>query len=58
MLSTRIRENPKVSTTCSAGWTPGPRLDIFGRRRIAGFKSWGNEASSEGEPPPDHYQQV
>ena len=37
--------------------TPGPRLDIFGRRRIAGFTSWGNEAP-EGEPLPDHYQQV
>ena len=37
--------------------TPGPRLDVFGRRRIAGFTSWGNEAP-EGEPRPDHYQQV
>lgn len=37
--------------------TPGPRLDIFGRRRIAGFQSWGNEAP-EGEPGPDHYQGV
>ena len=37
--------------------TPGPRLDIFGRRRIAGFQSWGNEAP-EGEASPDHYQQV
>ena len=37
--------------------TPAPRLDIFGRRRIAGFTSWGNEAP-EGEPLPDHYQQV
>ena len=37
--------------------TPGPRLDIFGRRRIAGFTSWGNEAP-EGDPLPDHYQQV
>ena len=37
--------------------TPGPRLDIFGRRRIAGFESWGNEAP-EGAALPDHYQQV
>ena len=37
--------------------TPSPRLDVFGRRRIAGFQSWGNEAP-EGEPAPDHYQQV
>ena len=37
--------------------TPGPRLDIFGRRRIAGFESWGNEAP-EGPPLPDHYQTV
>lgn len=37
--------------------TPAPRLDIFGRRRIAGFCSWGNEAP-EGEALPDHYQQV
>ena len=28
-----------------------------GRRRIAGFTSWGNEAP-EGEPEPDHYQMV
>ena len=35
--------------------TPSPRLDIFGRRRIAGFHSWGLEAP-EGEPLPDHYQ--
>ena len=37
--------------------TPRPRLDIFGRRRIAGFTSWGNEAP-EGPALPDHYQQV
>ena len=37
--------------------TPGPRLDIFGRRRIAGFESWGNEAP-EGPALPSHYQQV
>ena len=37
--------------------TPGPRLDVFGRRRIAGFESWGDEAP-EGEPLPDHYQTV
>ena len=37
--------------------TPGPRLDVFGRRRIAGFTSWGNEAP-EGEPLSDRYQTV
>ena len=37
--------------------TPEPRLDVFGRRAIAGFHSWGNEAP-EGEPPPGHYQDV
>ena len=37
--------------------TPGPRLDVFGRRRIAGFDSWGNEAP-DGPALPDHYQQV
>ena len=37
--------------------TPSPRLDVFGRRRIAGFQSWGNEAPEE-EVLPDHYQQV
>ena len=37
--------------------TPGPRLDVFGRRRIAGFTSWGNEAP-EGPAAPDHYQMV
>lgn len=37
--------------------TPAPRLDIFGRRRIAGFESWGNEAP-DGSALPDHYQQV
>ena len=36
--------------------TPRPRLDIFGRRRIAGFDSWGYEAP---DLPvlPDHYQE-
>ena len=37
--------------------TPGPRLDVFGRRRIAGFTSWGDEAP-EGPALPDHYQTV
>ena len=37
--------------------TPAPRLDVFGRRRIAGFQSWGDEAP-EGEALPDHYQQI
>ena len=37
--------------------TPGPRLDVFGRRRIAGFESWGDEAP-KGEALPDHYQTV
>lgn len=36
--------------------TPGPRLDIFGRRRIAGFDSWGLEAP-DGPPIPEHYQE-
>ena len=36
--------------------TPGPRLDVFGRRRIAGFDSWGAEAPS-GPALPDRYQQ-
>ena len=35
--------------------TPGPRLDIFGRRRIAGFASWGNEAP-DGPAESEHYQ--
>ena len=37
--------------------TLGPRLDIFGRRRIAGFDSWGLEAP-DAPALPDHYQQV
>ena len=37
--------------------TPAPRLDIFGRRLIGGFDSWGNEAP-EGTAPPDSHQQV
>ena len=36
--------------------TPAPRLDVFGRRRIVGFQSWGDEAPEE--PAPDHYQTV
>ena len=36
---------------------PGYRLDVFGRRRIAGFDSWGNEAP-DAPALPDHYQQV
>ena len=37
--------------------TLGPRLDIFGRRRIAGFDSWGDEAP-DAPALPDHYQTV
>lgn len=37
--------------------TEGPRLDVFGRRRIAGFESWGDEAP-EGPASPDHFQNV
>lgn len=33
-----------------------PRLDIFGRRPIDGFHSWGAEAPQT-EPAPDHYQE-
>lgn len=36
---------------------PSPRLDVFGRRRIAGFTSWGHEAP-DGPPPTDYYQTV
>ena len=35
--------------------TPGPRLDIFNRRVIAGFASWGNEAPEQ-EVLLDHWQ--
>ena len=35
--------------------SPAPRLDIFGRRRIAGFDSWGDEAP-DSPALPDHYQ--
>ena len=37
--------------------TSGPRLDIFGRRRIAGFDSWGLEAP-DGPAEPDHFRHV
>ena len=37
--------------------TRAPRLDMFGRRSIAGFTSWGDQAP-DAEPPPDHYQEV
>ena len=37
--------------------TVGPRLDIFGRRAIAGFDSWGTEAP-EGQSPSEHFQTV
>ena len=37
--------------------TPEPRLDIFGRRRIPGFVSWGDQAP-EGPALPRVYQDV
>ena len=37
--------------------TPGPRLDVFGRKRIECLECWGNEAP-EGPSLPDHYQIV
>ena len=37
--------------------TEGPRLDVFGRRRIPGFTSWGDQAP-DGPPPPECYQRV
>ena len=37
--------------------TPEPRLDIFSRRRIPGFESWGGEAP-EGPALPGVYQDV
>ena len=37
--------------------TIGPRIDVFGRRRIVGFQSWGDEAP-EGEALPDVWQEV
>ena len=37
--------------------TEGPRLDVFGRRRIPGFYSWGSEAP-KGEPTHDYCQIV
>ena len=37
--------------------TEGPRLDVFGRRRIPGFTSWGDQAPT-GPPLPEIYQQV
>ena len=29
--------------------TPGPRLDVFGRRTIKGFDSWGDEAPNDNQ---------
>ena len=37
--------------------TEGPPLDMFNRRAIAGFDTWGDERY-EGETAPDHYQTV
>ena len=37
--------------------TPAPRLDIFARRAIGGFVSWGNEAPG-GTDLPDSFQDV
>ena len=37
-----------VSRVCS-----GSRIDIFGRREIEGFESWGNESPSQKETPPE-----
>ena len=37
--------------------TPAPRLDIFGRRHISGFDSWGDQAPAPMEAIP-YYQEV
>ena len=37
--------------------TPGPRLDIFGRRHIPGFDSWGDQAPETMKSSP-YYQDV
>ena len=37
--------------------TPAPRLDVFGRRPIGGFDSWGDEAPAVNREP-DIYQDV
>ena len=38
--------------------TPEPRIDIFNRRRIAGFDSWGDQAPEQEAPLPGYYQDV
>lgn len=38
--------------------THGPRLDIFNRRRIKGFRGWGYEAPPDRPADPDEYQEV
>lgn len=40
-------EKPEVLYQHIANSFPGPRLDVFSRRRHHGFDSWGNEAQSE-----------
>lgn len=55
--SVRHSEKPEGFYDLLRRVTPEPRLDVFGRRSIPGFHSWGHEAPS-GPPPPNHYQTV
>lgn len=46
----RHSEKPDAFYALVRSISPGPRIDLFNRRRIEGFEGWGDEAPAEWQP--------